>query len=56
MQLMKASYKIHPHDLDSIDAMIRKMEIACRKCYQTEYAAIYDIQEVAEWIFDIAIW
>ena len=57
MKLIQPSFEIYPADMEdkSIDNMIRKMEIACRKCYKSENKALKTIEDSAKWIANIAI-
>jgi thymidylate synthase ThyX len=57
LKLIKPSFEIYPYDMEdrSIEHMIKRIEIACRKCYKSEAKAFESIQKSAEWIASIAI-
>ena len=59
MKLIQPSFEIYPYDMEdrSIEAMMERIEIACRKCYKSEAKALVfkNIEESAKWIANISI-
>jgi thymidylate synthase (FAD) len=57
MKLIQPSFEIYPYDMEdnSIEHMIKRIEVACRKCYKSEARAFENIKESAKWIANIAI-
>jgi thymidylate synthase (FAD) len=57
LKLIQPSFEIYPYDMEdrTIEHMIKRIEVACRKCYKSEWRAFDNIEDSAKWIANIAI-